>query len=178
MKVHPRELSLARAYEDGRDFEALSVEQLHSIMERGRELYRWFKSHPATHNLISGVVVASLLLVDAWVLLGLPRLFLDAGTHTWASLLPAIVVTGGLHGWLAYSMIVFSLHEGAAHDVIFVGKGAIGTAGRFLGRNLCRLGAAEPHQYAACHMAHHAKFGTEHDSEFLNFVLPRRYWLT
>jgi hypothetical protein len=178
MKVHPRELSLARAYEDGRDFEALTADQLHSIMERGRELFKWFKSHPATHNLINGVVVASLFVVDGWVLLGLPRLLLGAGKNTWASILPAIVVTGGLHGWLTYSMIVFSLHEGAAHDVIFVGKGAIGTAGRFLGRNLCRLGAAEPQQYAACHMAHHAKFGTEHDSEFLNFVLPRRYWLT
>jgi fatty acid desaturase len=27
-------------------------------------------------------------------------------------------------------------------------------------------------------MSHHAYFGTEEDAEFLNFVLPRRYWLT
>ena len=27
-------------------------------------------------------------------------------------------------------------------------------------------------------MAHHSKFGTEHDEEFLNFVFPRRYFLT
>ena len=27
-------------------------------------------------------------------------------------------------------------------------------------------------------MAHHAKFGTEQDSEFLNFVRPRRFWRT
>jgi len=27
-------------------------------------------------------------------------------------------------------------------------------------------------------MAHHAKFGTEEDGEFLNFVVPRRYWMT
>jgi fatty acid desaturase len=26
-------------------------------------------------------------------------------------------------------------------------------------------------------MAHHAKFGTEHDSEFLNFIVPYRFWL-
>ena len=27
-------------------------------------------------------------------------------------------------------------------------------------------------------MVHHAKFGTEDDQEFLNFVLPRRYFMT
>jgi len=27
-------------------------------------------------------------------------------------------------------------------------------------------------------MSHHAKFGTDDDGEFLNFVMPRRYWLT
>ena len=46
MKIHPQELGLARAYDTGRDFEALSAEQLHRIMERGRELYQWFKTHP------------------------------------------------------------------------------------------------------------------------------------
>jgi fatty acid desaturase len=88
------------------------------------------------------------------------------------------MITGIIHGWLLYSLGAFSLHEGAAHDAIFSGSGAFSRIGRFLGRNICRIAQAEPNQYAACHMAHHSKFGTEDDSEFLNFVLPHRYWLT
>jgi fatty acid desaturase len=83
-----------------------------------------------------------------------------------------------LHACLLYSMEVYSLHEGSAHEAIIVRHGAFGKFGRFLGKNICRIGQAEPDQYAACHMAHHSKFGTEDDSEFLNFVMPRRYWLT
>jgi fatty acid desaturase len=43
---------------------------------------------------------------------------------------------------------------------------------------MCRLAAAEPEFYSECHMMHHAKFGTEDDSEFLNFIFPRRLWLS
>jgi fatty acid desaturase len=77
-----------------------------------------------------------------------------------------------------YSLGVLSLHDGAAHNAIFSGTGAFARAGQFLSRNICRVAGAEPESYATCHMAHHAKFGTEEDSEFLNFVLPRRYWMT
>ena len=33
--------------------------------------------------------------------------------------------------------------------------------------NLCRIAASEPKQYSTNHMAHHAKFGSEEDAEFL-----------
>jgi fatty acid desaturase len=69
------------------------------------------------------------------------------------------------------------LHEGAAHHLIFPGAGPLSRAASFLSTNMCRLSAAEPEHYSECHMAHHAKFGTEHDSEFLNFIFPRRLWL-
>ena len=179
MKFHPEELALARAHADAQDFESLTANQVHLVMERGRVLYKWFKSHPGIHNLINSLVVLSIFIADGWVLLGLPALLLTPGTEnpTWLILLASGVV-GSVHGWLLYSLTVFSLHEGAAHDAIFVGTGGFRAAGRFLGRSLCRISAAEPNQYAECHMAHHAKFGTEGDSEFLNFVLPRRYWLT
>lgn len=179
MKFHPEELALARAHADAHDFESLTANQVHLIMERGRVLYKWFKTHPGTHNLINSLVVLSIFVVDGWVLLGVPAFFLTPEQEhpLWLILLASGVV-GSMHGWLLYSLTVFSLHEGAAHDAIFVGTGRFRAAGRFLGRSLCRISAAEPNQYAECHMAHHAKFGTEGDSEFLNFVLPRRYWLT
>jgi fatty acid desaturase len=179
MKLHPRELALARAHEGQRDFEALTTSQVHLVMERGRALYKWFKRHPGTHNLINGLVVVSIFAADGCALLGLPTFFLaPEEENTTSSILLAGVVVGSVHSWLLYSLTVFSLHEGAAHDAIFVGTGPFRAVGRFLGRSLCRIAGAEPNQYAECHMAHHAKFGTEEDSEFLNFVLPRRYWLT
>lgn len=178
MKLHPEELEWARAYNDSRNFEDLSPEQVQSVMDRGRELFKWFKAHPLLHNLINSMVILSVLAVDGLVLLRLPHLFLNSsGANRFSQLLLAAFVVGLLHGWLMYSLVVFSLHEGAAHHLIFAGEGAWSKIGQFVGNNLCRVNAAEPYYYAACHMAHHAKFGTEEDSEFLNFVAPRRLWV-
>jgi len=179
MKLHPEEYRLACAYDSARGFEEFSPEQLKLIMDRGRDLFKWFKNHLILHNLINATLVASILVTDGVVLLVLPHLFLTGvrkGSLLW--ILIASAISGGLHSWLMYSLGLYSLHEGAAHNLIFCGTGSVGRLGQFLGRNLCRLTAGEPGYYAECHMAHHAKFGTEHDSEFLNFVIPQRYWLT
>jgi Fatty acid desaturase len=177
MKLHLEELELARAYNRGRDFEDLSTEQMQMIMERGRELFKWFKAHPKIHNLINMAVIVLILVADVLVLLYLPAVFLrQGGPDPWGKIFLAALVVGLLHGWLMYSLVVFSLHEGAAHHLIFAGRGAFSRLGQFFGNNLCRVNAAEPHYYSACHMAHHAKFGTQEDPEFLNFVAPRRLW--
>ena len=177
MKVHLEELGMARAYSQGRGFEDLSSEQVRLILNRGRELYKWFKAHPRTHATINGMVIAWVLGMDWVVLLPLPRWILPSSGRPGAGLLvAAAVLTGCLHSWLLYSLAIFTLHEGAAHKLIFPGNGRWSRVAQFLAVNLCRLSAAEPNYYAACHMAHHAKFGTEQDSEFLNFVQPRRFW--
>jgi hypothetical protein len=130
------------------------------------------------HNLANAIVILSIFGADAFSLLGLPRLILAGDrAHELRWILLASLVAGCLHGWLMYSISVLSLHEGAAHNLIFCGTGRFARAGQFLGRNLCRLQQGEPDYYSACHMAHHAKFGTEHDSEFLNFIMPRRLWM-
>jgi|HubBroStandDraft_4_1064222.scaffolds.fasta_scaffold85267_2 hypothetical protein len=178
MKLHPEELELARAYENSHGFEDLSDQQMHAIRERGRALYKWFRAHPYFHNLVNSAVILSIFGADAFALLGLPRLFLSNDrAHDLRWILIASIATGCLHGWLMYSLSVLSLHEGAAHGLVFSGMGPLARAGQFVARNLCRLQAGEPDYYSACHMAHHAKFGTEHDSEFLNFVMPRRLWM-
>jgi hypothetical protein len=178
MKLHPEELELAHAYGRSLGFEELSAQQVHAIRHRGRALYEWFKVHSGLHNLINCIVIGSILLADALSLLGLPRLILAGGRlHNAGWMVLASLATGCFHGGLMYSMSVFSLHEGAAHNLIFLGTGPIARAGQFLARNLCRLQQGEPEYYSACHMAHHAKFGTEHDSEFLNFIMPRRLWI-
>jgi hypothetical protein len=178
MTLHPEELELAQAYDKSRGFEELSAQQVLAIRERGRALHKWFKAHPRSHNLINGVVILSILVADGFCLLGLPGLILAGGrSHDLRWILAASVAAGCLHGWLMYSLTVLSLHEGAAHNLIFCGTSTLARSGQFLARNLCRLQQGEPDHYSACHMAHHAKFGTEHDSEFLNFVMPRRLWM-
>jgi hypothetical protein len=175
MKIHLDELGMARAYAQEHAFEDLSTEQVRLILNRGRELYKWFRAHPRVHALINALVIGWVLGTDWLVLLQLPHwiLALNAGGG-WV--VAAAVITGALHSWLLYSLAIFTLHEGAAHKLIFPGNGRISRVAQFLAVNLCRLSAAEPNYYAACHMAHHAKFGTEQDSEFLNFVQPRRFW--
>jgi fatty acid desaturase len=179
MELHPEELGLARAYERLRPFEALTTDQVHLIMERGRTFFRWYKAHPYIHNLIGLSVLLSILAADGWALLRLPRFFLTTdGPNGAASTLSAAIAAGALHSWLMYSLVVYSLHEGAAHNAIFSGTGIFARAGQFVARHIGRLAHAEPDHYSACHMAHHAKFGTEQDSEFLSFVLPHRLWMT
>lgn len=178
MILHAEELELAHAYDTNRGFEGLSDRQLYAIKERARELHRWFKAHLRLHNLASLLLIVAILGTDAYFLLGLPRLFLTNGrTQDLGWILIASFVVSLLHAWLMYSLAVLSLHEGAAHNLIFCGTGSAARIGQFMARNLCRVQDAEPEYYAACHMAHHAKFGTEHDSEFLNFIVPHRLWM-
>lgn len=179
MQLHPEELELARAFERSMSFEALSKEQMKLIMDRGREQYHWFKKHPGTHALINLAVLIFLLGADYVILLRLPSLFLPQSVaHTTARIITAALIAGGLHSWLMYSLIVFSMHEGAAHRIIFPHDDPVSRLLNRIACNLCRLAAGEPDYYSEHHMSHHAKFGTEQDGEFLNYVTPRRYWLT
>jgi hypothetical protein len=179
MILRPEELSLAREYVQNTPTESLTREQMKLIMDRGRELFHWYKAHLAIHYIINLGVLAVLLGGDYLVLLHLPRLLLDEGAANpfWRVLL-ASLLSGGIHSYLLYSLGIFSLHEGAAHGIVFPGSHPVSRALNWFASNLCRIAASEPRYYSEHHMSHHAKFGTEGDGEFLNFVLPRRYWLT
>ena len=48
----------------------------------------------------------------------------------------------------------------------------------FITYHLGRITGGVPDFYSEKHMIHHSRFGTEEDAEFLNFVTPRRYWMT
>jgi hypothetical protein len=179
MTIHPEDVRLARVYQEQAAFEGLSREQIHRIMDRGRELHRWYKAHHRLHCLIGAVLLTCMLAGDFLVLLRLPQLWLVPGAKNPLHLtLLAAVVSGALHTWLLYSLGIFTMHEGAAHHAIFPPLGPLSRAGNFLAGNLCRITGADPEYYSARHMIHHSKFGTEEDAEFLNFVSPRRYWAT
>jgi hypothetical protein len=177
MRLHPEEVAFARAYDRELPFEGLTDEQMRLILERGRALFHWFKSHPRLHLAISTLTLVAIFALDWALLVPLPAWLLGEAPST-ARTLASAVLAGGLHSWLMYSMGVYSMHEGAAHKLVFPPNGPVTRVLHVVSANLARLAASEPKQYAAAHMIHHSKFGTEHDAEFLNFVKPRRYWPT
>jgi hypothetical protein len=183
MIIHDEELALARAYQQEHAFEDLTDDQLRAILTRGRELFHWFKAHPRTHNAINLCALVSIFVLDYLTLLKLPAWFITPGqtasaTGSIAATLAASAIAGSIHSYLLYSLGVFTLHEGAAHRILFVGQGWFAKRAQAFASQLCRVSAAEPEYYATRHMVHHAKFGTPDDQEFLNCVLPRRYFLT
>jgi fatty acid desaturase len=179
MILRHEELALAREYARSTTVESLTREQTRLVMARGRELFHWFKDHMAIHYAINLGVLTLLFGGDYLILLQLPRLLLsDGAVQSLSQVLVASLVSGGLHSYLLYSLGVFSMHEGAAHGIVFPGAHPVSRALNWCAANLCRIGAAEPRYFAEHHMSHHSKFGTENDGEFLNFVQPRRFWLT
>ncbi len=81
MHIHPEEIRWAQVNEKQLPFEPLTKDQVRSIMERGRELHRWYKSHHAIHCLINLLVLIVLLGGDYLALLKLPGLWLTARSH-------------------------------------------------------------------------------------------------
>jgi hypothetical protein len=179
MKFYPEELELAKRYVDSISFERLTNEQISTILNRGRELLRWFREHQRVHFAISACLIVGLLILDGLILAWAPALFVTERDDSKISMiLLASFLLGSAHSYLLYSMVLYSIHEGAAHNLIFPGRGPISSRFAFLANNLCRLGAADPIYYAQTHLSHHTKFGTEQDEEFLSFVRPQRYWRT
>lgn len=179
MRLYPEELALSREYAKNLPFEQLTEPQLRQLEDHGRRMFRWFKDHPHIHNSIAVCVLVFLFGADYWVLLELPRWFLPEG-QAWptAMIVAAGAISGTLHSYLMYSMAVYSVHEAFTHRVMFQQIGPISKWAHRVAGQLCRVATAEPHHYSVNHLAHHGKFGAEDDGEFLNFVRPRRYWLT
>ena len=179
MHIHLEEVRWAQVNERQLQFEPLTKDQIRSIMERGRGLHHWYKSHHATHSLINLLVLVFLLGGDYLALLRLPGVWLAERTPNAAGpIVVAGLVCGLLHCWLMYSLSVFTMHEGAAHKSIFPPRGPISRFGNFATYHLARITGGVPDFYSEKHMIHHSKFATEEDAEFLNFVTPRRYWMT
>jgi hypothetical protein len=173
MVFHHDEFQLARKYSQNHDFEHLTPAQVQQIKTRGRMLHAWFRSHPRLHAAIGISVIFSIFSVDWFGFINLARWNVASHPGTPALILTTIFI-GIAHSWLLYTLAVYSLHEGAAHNLIFPGSAPVSRAASFLAENLCRLSNAEPHPYSETHRSHHASFGTEHDAEFVSFIVPHR----
>jgi hypothetical protein len=172
-------MTLAREYAETLRFEGLTDRQMKGITQRARDLHQWYKNHPALHSAISVSVFVFLFAADYFALLRLPLWLLPAGrAHPWETIVLAAVLAGFVHAYLMYSMAFFSMHDGYTHKVIFPTNSRLGRGAHWIASNLCRVASTEPQDFSLHHLQHHTRFGTEDDGEFLNFVFPRRYWMS
>lgn len=174
MKLYPEEWECAQRFQKTHTFPRLTDSQVREIRETGRRFVRWSQSHPWLHNFLNLIILTSLIAVDIWVLTFVSVWLLGASPTT-GSWLTALAVVSSLHGFISYSVIIFSMHEGASHNRIILKTGGITSVLALLANNLCRLFFADPVYYRSQHIHHHADFGTQDDGAFTNFVWPRRF---
>lgn len=149
--------------------QSFSKDQLTFIRFEAHKMYDWKKRHWKLHNLINVSVLLGILISDAVIVLSWgPWLAQEL------NLIFAIVFCGLIHSFLAYSLVNFSLHEGAAHDAIISVKGPISKFLSKLANNSCRLYFSDPVFYEINHQLHHQKFASKEDGAFSNFVGSRR----
>ena len=165
MIFHPEEYNSAKLYWKDRPFPSITSQQRVSISDKAKELIKFHLRHPNIHLIINFLVFILLFSLDWLILMRLP-----AVVHPpWL----AGVVVGLLHGYVMYSLAVFTLHEGSAHKLIVPRRGRISRFFGFIANNISRIVLSENDYYARNHLSHHAHFTTPKDDEFLNFVYAR-----
>jgi hypothetical protein len=138
----------------------LSIEQLAQINAKSKELLLQTTDHRIQHNTLGLLLIALLLILDL-------SLFTVPGAT-------ALVIATLLHSFLAYSLTVYTMHEGAGHKRIILGSN---TPTKFLSKitnNLSRLFFSDPYHYSQMHPSHHSSLGTERDLAFTQVVEPIR----
>lgn len=177
MKIYPEEWECARRFQETQTVPRLTETQLAAVRATGKVYAKWYRAHPYIHNSISLAVVALLLGGDVLALLWLPSVVMGSDPSLWMWTC-GLCVTSAIHGFIFYSIIIYTMHEGAAHERIIQRTGSITNALSFLVNNLNRLYHADPIYYRSRHTHHHADFGTPQDGAFTNFVHPRRFWIS
>lgn len=171
MKIYKEELEAFDYYKGQNPWEAIAMskEQYAAVIDQGRSLLAWTKNHPTLHNTINTLLLIALLALDLGVL---------ALANKFYHLNPVLAVAAGIlvHGFVTYSIIIFTIHEGASHDRIIITQGKFSGLLAKLANNMSRLYSADPIYYAENHILHHKYYGTEKDGTFLNHILPSRFW--
>ncbi|MFY1826038.1 fatty acid desaturase [Myxococcus fulvus] len=175
MNLHPEDLRRASAHARLAlgDFPALTEAQLEAIRGRARDSLVWFRAHPVLHDTVNVLLLLALFAADLLSLTALPFV-LPWSQSTVGGVVLAGVVAGAVHGFLVCGIVTFSVHEGAAHDLIIVGRGRMGRVLRGLANNAGRLFLADPVHYVEAHASHHRSLGTSDDGSFTHHVRPRR----
>jgi hypothetical protein len=166
MKNFEEEHDLARLYQDefNQDFEFLKDDQVKALRKKAKDWYALSRRHTYRHNALNIILILSLLALDY---LAFRFQYFE---NAWAN----IFVTFIMHSYIAYSATIFTMHEGAGHRMLILGKSKIATFTATLANNVGRLFYNDPGFYGPIHIHHHKDFGTDKDAAFTNYVLTNR----
>lgn len=156
MKVYESELQNWSTFRATAPNTPLSKEQLEFIDLRSKTLLKESMSNPTLHNLMGVSLILLLIFIDIYS-------FTFKGTT-------GLVVMTLIHGFILYSLTIYTMHEGAGHKRIILGNSKLS----FLVNNVSRLFFADPVNYQLCHPSHHQYLGTKDDQAFTQMVEPQR----
>jgi len=167
MKVYKDEILSAEINEKLQDFSKIELcdDQKKKIAEFTRKLQTKINNNLFKHNIISILVFSFFILCEVFV-------FWATLPKNYSSLLLTAAIF--VHAFVSYSAITYSMHEGAGHQMLFLGKTRFIKVLNYLGVNFCRLFFADPLNYGPVHKKHHSELGTINDGAFTHYVLPKR----
>ena len=179
MKSYPEDLVAAKLYNEREltNFPSMTPEQITTIRREAKEYASWHREHPLLHNSIGVVLLTMLFFFNHFTVCELPY-YLPWSMDEVGGLLIVGLICGGLHGFLGHSIVTYSVHEGAAHNLIIVGTSRVVRVLQFIANNACRLFVADPIYYTEGHKIHHNKLGSSVDGAFTSFVRPQRLFLS
>lgn len=147
------------------DLPTLDDDQVQALDERARVYRDWVRRHRRLHNVITVLVIGGLVVADLAVALVARQL----------SAVAAVALVTAIHGYLTYSATIYTMHEGAGHGLLVLGRSR---SARRLNRVLsqtCRLFFADPEHYASVHPSHHSQLATVDDMAYTHYVAPARF---
>lgn len=145
---------------------ALADDQVRALDERARLYRARVKRCTGRHDVVTVALILGLLTLDVGLVALAGRL-----ASPWAGVALAALA----HGYLTYSLTIYTMHEGAGHDLLILGRSPLARALRPLANQTCRLFFADPVHYAAVHPTHHGQLGTEGDRAYTHYVAPERF---
>jgi fatty acid desaturase len=160
MKVHEAEVKIWNQARPNLNIMCLTTSQLADLNESARRLLEQSLAHPAIHDFFGAFLVLTLLSLDVFAfslkgLIGVATMCLG-------------------HGFMLYSLTIYTMHEGAGHKRIIIGRSRLSKMIAFFVNNTSRLFFADPLQYSQVHPSHHRFLGTHLDQAFTHSVLPIR----
>ncbi len=126
-----------------------------------RELRNEKRLNPFFHHLMELLPFVFLFLF--WILI----FFITPNFNL--SKMNLFLIIGTLHGIWGYSWVVYTLHEGAGHQLLS------NTPFRFMTFHASRILFADPEFYKNAHAQHHKNLGTIEDASFTNFIKISRF---
>ncbi len=139
---------------------ALTSKQLSLIDFKAKSLLKQTQSHIILHNFQSVCLILTLLITDIFV-------FSLEGTF-------GLMTMTFMHGFILYSLTVYTMHEGAGHKRIILGSSFFIKKLAFIVNNVSRLFFADPTFYARNHPSHHQHLASKEDKAFTQLVDPKR----